>query len=51
MPHCDGLFVNGLQAANNLYFVICWSLVTATVLTSKADNHPMLHQDFLKLLL
>lgn len=23
MPDCDGLFANGLQAANNLYFTIC----------------------------
>lgn len=33
MPLCSGLFADGLQAANNVYFAICGSMLAATPLT------------------
>lgn len=38
MPRCRGLLAHGLQAANNLCFTICGSLVAATILTNNADK-------------
>lgn len=40
MPRCDGLFANGLQAANNLCITICGSLAAAATPTRNIDGSP-----------
>lgn len=40
MPRCDGLFANGLQAANNLCITICGSLAAAAIPTKNIDRSP-----------